>query len=228
MIVKGVLIDLGDTLAYLDEAKNREYEVALLAALKKHGYERHPEDLASALASIYYSSTKGELKTHQEFWTVMLRKLGIPQRRALIEALQDVSNSHADKVWKLYDKVPETLTILKEKYELALVSNCALGTDKTIHALGLAGFFSCIILSYQIGARKPDKRVYLEALKCLGLKAEECAFIADEISDLEGARETGMKTILIRQGLSTLKDAKNANFKPDFQISQISEVTKVL
>ncbi|MGB9135158.1 MAG: HAD family hydrolase [Candidatus Bathyarchaeia archaeon] len=228
MILKGVLIDLGDTLTYLDEAKNREYEAALVSTLKKHGYERHLEDLASVLANMYYSSTKGELKTHQEFWSLMLKKLEIPQQPELIEALQDVRNSHADTIWKLYDKVPETLTILQEKYKLALVSNCALGTDKTIHALGLADFFGCIILSYQVGARKPDRRMYLEALKCLELEAKECVFIADEISDLEGAREVGLKTILVRQGLNTFHDAKNVNFKPDFQVNQISEVTKIL
>jgi putative hydrolase of the HAD superfamily len=131
-------------------------------------------------------------------------------------------------MWKLYPEVLETLTALKEKYQLALVSNCGLGTDKTIHALGLTGFFSCIILSYQVGVRKPDKRMYLKALKCLGLKAEECVFVADEISDLEGAREIGLETILVQQGLSTLKDAKNTTFEPDFQVNQISEVTKIL
>jgi len=98
---------------------------------------------------------------------------------------------------KLYGEVPETLTILREKYKLALVSNCAVRIDKLIHSLGLAGFFGCIILSYQVGVRKPDKRIYLEALRCLGLEAKECVFIAHEISDLEGAKEIGVKTILV-------------------------------
>ena len=199
-----------------------------MSTLKKYGYERRLKALSSILANIYANSTKGKLKTPKEFWSLMLKKLRIPERPELLDAIQDVRNNHTATMWKLYDEVPETLTILQEKYRLALVSNCAVGTDKLIQSLGLADFFGCIILSYQVGVRKPDKRMYLEALRCLELEAYECAFVADEISDLEGAREIGLETILVRQGFNTFQDAKDVNFKPDFQISQISEVTRIL
>jgi len=228
LTLKGILIDFGGTLAFRDEMKNREYEAALVLVLKKYGYERRLKDLSSVLASIYGNSTKGELKTLQEFWSLMLMKLGIPERPELMDDVQEVRNNHSATMYKLYGGVLETLGVLKEKCKLALVSNCAVGTDKLIHSLGLDDFFSCIILSYQVGARKPDKRMYHEALKCLRLEAQECVFVADEISDLEGAREIGLGTILVRQGSTTFQDAKNVNFKPDFQISQITEVTEIL
>lgn len=228
LILKGVLIDFGDTLAYLDETKFREYETALVVTLKKCGYERHLKDLASVLASIYANSSKGELKTPKEFWSLMLTKLRIPEQPELLDVLQEVENKHVTSMWKLYEEVPATLGILQQKHKLALVSNCTVGTDKLIRSLGLADFFDCIILSYQVGVRKPDKRMYLEALKCLGLEAKDCAFVADEISDLEGAREIGLETILVLQGHSTFQEAKDMNFRPDFQITRISEVTKIL
>jgi putative hydrolase of the HAD superfamily len=231
LIFKGVLIDFGGTLVYLDEIKFGEYEAALVSTLRKYGYERHLKDLSAVLASIYVNSSKGELKTPQEFWSLVLKKLRIRERSELIDAVQLVRSNYEGTMWKLYDEVLETLTILRKKYRLALVSNCAVGTDRLIRSLGLADFFGCIILSYQVGVRKPDKRVYLEALRCLELEAKECVFVADEISDLEGAREIGLKTILVRQGLhpvNTFQDAKDRNFKPDFQISRISEVTKIL
>ena len=228
LTLRGVLIDFGGTLAFHDDTKNREYETALVSVLKKYGYERCLKDLSSVLDGIYWNSTKGELKTLQEFWSLMLRKLRIPERPELLEALQEVRNNHTATMYRLYDGVLETLGVLKEKYKLALVSNCAIGTDKLIHSLSLDDFFTCVILSYQVGVRKPDKRMYLEALKCLKLEAQECAFVADEISDLEGAREIGLATILVRQVSSTCQDAKDMNFKPDFQISQIAEVTEIL
>ena len=228
MIFKGVLIDFGGTLAYLDEVKNREYEAVLVAKLRQLGYETSLEDLASVLAGIYANSTKGELKTLQEFWSLVLTKLKIPEQEELIDILQDIRNDRATTMYKLYDKVPSTLGILQKKYKLALVSNCGVGTDKLIHSLGLADFFDCVTLSYQIGVRKPDKRIYLEALRCLGLEANECVFVADEISDLEGAREIGLKTIIVLQGHNTFQEAKDLNFRPDFQINQVSEITKIL
>lgn len=228
MIFKGVLIDFGGTLAYLDEVEFREYEEALVAALKKYGYERRLEDLASVLAGIYLKSSKGELKTAQEFWNLMLAKLKISGQSGLPVIMQGVGNNHETTMWKLYDEAPATLSILQKKYKLALVSNCTVGTDKVIHSLGLADFFDCISLSYQVGVRKPDRRIYLEALRCLGFEADECVFVADEISDLEGAREVGLKTILVLQGNNTFQEAKDLNFRPDFQITQISEITKIL
>jgi len=228
MIWKGVLVDFGGTLAFLDEIENQQYETALLSVLRKYGYEGPLNDLSSVLASIYFESTTGELKTFREFWILMLRKLGMREDPRLLVELQEVRDNYATKIWKLYDGVLAVLTMLKEKYKLALVSNCAVGTDKLIHFLELDNFFTCNILSYQVGVRKPSERMYLEALKCLRLEAQECVFVADEISDLEGAREIGLVTILVRQGSSTFQDAKNMNFKPDFQIRQIAEVTKIL
>lgn len=227
MVFKGVLIDFGDTLAYLNEIKFGEYEAELAATLGKYGYKRQLKDLSEILASIYWDSSKGELKTLQEFWGQMLRKLRIPERPELADALRAVGNNHATMMWKLYDGVFETLTILQEKYKLAIVSNCAVGMDRIIRSLGLADFFGCIILSYQVSARKPDERMYLAALRCLKLEANECVFVADEISDLEGAREVGLKTVLVLQGHSTFHGAKDLNFKPDFQINRISDVTSV-
>lgn len=228
MIFKGVLIDFGGTLAYIDEVEFRAYEEALVAALKKYGYEKRLEDLASVLAGIYLKSSKGELKTPKEFWNLMLSKLKIPEQSGLPDVLQGIRNNHETTMWKLYDEASATLSILRKKYKLALVSNCAEGTDNVIRSLGLADFFDCITLSYQVGVRKPDKRLYLEALRCLGFEANESVFVADEISDLEGAREIGLKTILVLQGHNTFQEAKDLNFKPDFQITQISDVTKII
>jgi ribonucleotide monophosphatase NagD (HAD superfamily) len=50
--------------------------------------------------------------------------------------------------------------------------------------------------------------------------------VADEISDLEGAKKLGMKTLLVRQGSNTLCEAEDPDFKPDFECEHISEITK--
>lgn len=227
MILKGVLIDFGGTLAYIDETMFKEYRAALASTLARNGYERELKELSTVLAGIYRDSSKGELRDPEEFWRQMLRKLSVPEKPEIMDSLQAVSNNYLTEMWKLYDDATETLTILGKKYRLALVSNCAAGTDEIIRLLGLPKFFSCTILSYEVGARKPDRRMYVEALSCLGLEANECIFVADEISDLEGAREVGLKTVLILQGSTTFEEAKDLNFKPDFQIKQISELTSV-
>ena len=129
---------------------------------------------------------------------------------------------------KLYKDAILVITYLKKRYKLALVSNCSVGLSDVLKALGLDRFFEYMILSYEVKVKKPDRRIYLEALQKLNLDPEKCVFVADEISDLEGAREVGLKTFLIRQGPNTFHEAKDPNFYPDYQCNHISEITKFL
>lgn len=225
MVLKGVLVDFGDTLAHADEEANKRYEKALLSAVRKYEYQINLNDLTSALWYCYGNSTKGEVKSFREFWALFLKRMEISEHSALVKDLEKVRGNHNTTLFKLYSGVSPTLSTLQRKYKLALVSNCAIGLDETLAALGLTSFFNCIILSYKVKARKPERRMYVEALECLKLGASECIFVADEISDLEGARAVGLKTILIRQGSHTFDEAKDPNFKPDFECNHISEVT---
>jgi putative hydrolase of the HAD superfamily len=52
--------------------------------------------------------------------------------------------------------------------------------------------FDEFIVSYEIGAMKPDPRIYREALRRAGLPAEACVFIDDRLGNVEGARRVGM------------------------------------
>lgn len=231
--LRGVLIDFGYTLAYLNEENVKRYREELVSILRKYGYNKTLNDLIPILDSTYGSTTKGEVKDIYEFWKLLLKNLGIPERPILIEELIELRKHHVPTRFKLYDKVILVLSTLKKKYKLALVSNCFVGLSDVLEALNLTHFFDCIILSYEIGVKKPDKRIYLEALQRLKLRPEECVFVSDAISDLEGAREVGLKTILIRQGeypFSFVRGgkAKNPNFKPDFQYNRISQIIEYL
>jgi HAD superfamily hydrolase (TIGR01509 family) len=226
--LKGVLIDFGDTLVHVDKEGNRRYEEALLSTVRKYGHQGNLGDLSSILADAYGNSTKGELKNFREFWKLFLTKLGISEQTALLEDLEEVRSNYAVAAFKLYDGVFSTLFNLQRKYKLALVSNCAIGMRDIIDALGLASYFSCIILSYEVRVRKPNRLIYLEALRKLNLEPHECIFVADEISDLEGARAVGLKTLLVRQGSLTFHEAGDQNFKPDYQCNSISKITKFL
>jgi HAD superfamily hydrolase (TIGR01509 family) len=226
--LKGILIDFGDTLAHVDKDENTRYEEALLSVLRKHGYRPTFEDVDSTLTDLYGDSSKGGFRNLRQFWTAFLRKLSIREQEALIKDFEEVRSRLLVRVFKLYEGVFPTLSILQKKYKLVPVSNCAVSTRDEIVAMGLTRFFEHVILSYEVGARKPNGRIYLEALQALGLDADECIFVADEISDLEGAKAVGLRTMLVRQGSNTLYEAKDPDFKPDFRCNRISEITQFL
>lgn len=226
---KGVLIDFGDTLAYFDREGSMRYKKALFSILREYGYQGSLDSLASAFDDAIGNSMKGELKNLREFWNLLLENLGMHSKpTALIEELEKARSRCSTVVFKLYSGAHRVLEVLQKKYRLALVSNCAIGTYEVVEDLGLTGYFDCVTLSYKVGVRKPDRRMYVEALKCLELEPHESIFVADEISDLEGARDVGMRTLLVRQGEHTSHEARDPNFKPDFQCNRVSEILKFL
>lgn len=226
--LKGIAIDFGGTLAYIDKMGNKEYHEALLSMANEFGYQGNLRNLVSVLNDVIWHSMKGEFKNMQEFWKQFAEKLDMPSSPVLMKNLENVRTRYSSVVFQLCEGALPVLSVLQDRYQLALVSNCAIGTQDVITTLELASYFECIVLSYEVGVRKPHKQMYLEALQCLGLEADECIFVADEISDLEGAKEVGMKTILVRQGSHTFYEARDQNFQPDFQCNNISEITRFL
>jgi len=226
--IKGIMIDFGDTLSYTDKEAYDRYVQEIFALVRNNRHDLYSDDVKSTFNALYRSSSKGEMKNLPEFWSVFLKKLNIPDQQDLIDELIEARNRFYIPAVRLYDEVVTTLSMLQKKYVLALVSNCGVGTIDVIKALGLAEFFEHIILSYEVKVRKPEKRIYVEALRRIGMKADECMFVADEISDLEGAKKLGIRTLLVRQGSNTLCEAEDPDFKPDFQCEHISEITKFL
>jgi len=228
MRVKGVLIDFGDTLAYVDKANNRDFVEGLLAILESHGYQHNVDDLNLRLSGLYYESSKGLIRSHERFWQLLLTSLDMPVDPRVINELEDFREQNYATIFKLYEGVLPVLSGLHQKYRLALVSNCSIGLSQVTRTLGIADSFDAIVLSYEVGARKPDKRIYVEAIRQVQLEPGKCMFVSDEISDLEGANELGMKTLFVRQGNSADPDAKNPNFTPTFQCNHIGEIAKFL
>ncbi|MDH5483332.1 MAG: HAD-IA family hydrolase [Candidatus Bathyarchaeota archaeon] len=227
MDLKGVLFDFGDTLAYVDRERNNQYRKEVMLVLRKNGYEGSSEKLDEIFDETYWLSSRGDFQSVEEFWESFLRRLGVKGTLSA-DKLEKVRKTYQNSLFKLYDGVFDVLSHLKRLYKLALVSNCAIGTFDMISHMGLVSFFESIVLSYEIRIRKPDRRVHLEALRHLSLEPCECIFVADEISDLEGAREVGLKTLLVKQGTSTMREAKDVNFKPDYECDRIQEIKNLL
>jgi HAD superfamily hydrolase (TIGR01549 family) len=226
--VEAILLDFGGTLAYSHQSTWNKYEKNLLSTLKNHGHPTTLDQLRTALDKLYRGNTQGKFKDYTQYWTTFIKQQNMPPQTNLAKDLEAVRKQAISRPYILYNRVIPTLSELHEKYRLALVSNCSMGTRKEINNLDLSKFFEHMSLSNEVGVRKPDKRIYLDTLKALTLEGNECIFVADEISDLEGARPLKMKTLLVRQGSNTYSEAKDPNFKPDLECKRISEITRFL
>ncbi|GLZ03843.1 hypothetical protein Acsp03_13090 [Actinomadura sp. NBRC 104412] len=58
-----------------------------------------------------------------------------------------------------------------------------------------AELFDAVVISAEVGMRKPDERIFRHALDLVGLPAEQCVFIDDIEHNIAAARAVGMRAI---------------------------------
>lgn len=93
--------------------------------------------------------------------------------------------------------VPEALLEdLAARYRLLALSNTNPIHFETFEkAYPLLRHFDDYVLSYQVGAAKPEAKIYREAISRAQCNPEECFFIDDLTVNVEAAREHGMGAI---------------------------------
>ncbi|MGP3911966.1 HAD family hydrolase [Nonomuraea sp. 10N515B] len=71
------------------------------------------------------------------------------------------------------------------------------------------GLFDAVVISGEIGMRKPEPRIFHYALGQVGLPGEECVFIDDIEANIVAARALGMTGIHHRDTDSTLSELES-------------------
>jgi len=80
----------------------------------------------------------------------------------------------------------------------ALVSDAGADDVESWESSPLRSRLDATIFSYQLGIRKPDARIYAQALNAVGVRAEDALFVGDGGSDEHrGARAVGIAPVLV-------------------------------
>ena len=190
-------------------ANVRRYKEELVSILRKHGYNKTLDEFVSILDNTYRSTTKGEVKDIYGFWKVLSKNLGMRERPILLQELTELRKKYVPTRFRLYDNVISVLSALRKKYKLALVSNCFVGLSDILKALDLTRFFGCIILSYEVGVMKLDRRIYSETSPVITIK--ETAII-DEAAKLMAKKKVRKIPVMSKQklvGIVTFTDIVN-------------------
>ena len=129
------------------------------------------------------------------------------------------------------------LTQLKKKSKLGLVSNFAYapGLWKILERFDLTRFFDAVVISGELGLRKPHPKIFKEALELLEVEASEAVFVGDSLkADINGAKNMGLKTILVENiGLrknpyATANELDPLPIKPDIAMPNLKDLAKIL
>lgn len=66
--------------------------------------------------------------------------------------------------------------------------------------------FDVVVISGEIGLRKPDPEIFLATVRQLELEPQDCVFVDDHPGHLKAAAEIGMTTVLHRTPADTLTE----------------------
>ena len=117
---------------------------------------------------------------------------------------------------------------VSEGYRLAMISNFdyAPTVHRCLERHGVRNMFDVVVVSDEIGWRKPHPAIFEHTFKELGVDASESLFVGDRLDlDVDGAAGVGMDVVWIDTGQQEWS-AKYA--KPQYTIAAFPELVQVL
>jgi putative hydrolase of the HAD superfamily len=119
------------------------------------------------------------------------------------------------------DSFPVLEDMRRSRYPLAVVSDAQrVFCPEESEILGIRQFFRVFILSTDFGFRKPDSRLFTIACTLLGMPPADVVYIGnDPEADVKGAKQVGMKAILLDRNSTNSHHEQ----KPDFYANNLWE-----
>lgn len=194
MNIKAIVFDMGGVLIDLDYDR-------CVAAYKALGFEEICDYLDPCHQKGIYGDMESGKASEDEFYDFFLSKCHAGTTRADIDAcMKSFYDGPSEKTGSL-------LRGLKQKgYGIYMLSNnnpimmriCDSDFKKV--GIGISDFFDQAFISSSMKMMKPDSAIFNEAIRRIGLKAEELLFIDDSPVNVEAARKSGMNAILYTPG----------------------------
>lgn len=150
----------------------------------------------------------------------------------LIPRLVQVYRQH-QPVLNPFSGVLELLEILRERYDLGLVSDGYLQVQQAKwNGLNLAGYFDSVVFSDTWGrdAWKPSTKPFEEVLRQLGPHITQSVYVADNPQkDFLGPHQLGMATVrlCIAGGEYSSRRPPSARHAPQRTVNSIGELTRL-
>jgi len=237
-LAEAVIFDFIGTLAEVQDYPIEEFVKKTYESLVDDGFHMDRERFMEVFYQIYQ---KYRLIRYQKLVEVSnsvwiaetLNHLGFtakPEDPAVRKAV-NISFQDYFQSLKARPCASRTLKRLSGDYSLALVSNFTYAPViyAGVRKLRFSLYFNCILVSDDVGWRKPHPRIFEEALKRLDKNVKQAVFVGDNpMEDIQGAKAIGMKAIFIPSQFFTIEEAEKVPQPPDLIINNLCELPRVL
>lgn len=165
-------------------------------------------------------------KDKRELFAELREVLPWMQKPELSELLAYYETHYVSNAHLMADAV-EVLSYLRDKYKLGMITNGrTLIQYGKIERLGLRPYFDRIVVSEEAGVKKPDARIFEQAVQQLELAPECCIYVGDHpANDIEGASRAGLKTIWMQVNQPW---QSHITATPKHAITQLKELLHIL
>jgi putative hydrolase of the HAD superfamily len=242
--IQAVLFDMGGTLEnlYNDEAIRQEATRGLRELLRERGIDPGlslPDlqaTVSSGLAAYQAWRAQSEIELSAErVWTEFIFVNHGESQERLLAAADDIAFFHEAHYHtrSLRPEAPAVLEALQNlDFRLAIISN-VISRQLVPHKLveyGIAHYFDPVVTSSCVGWRKPNERIFDEAVRLMELPPKACAYVGDTVSrDVIGARRAGFGlAIQIKSFLTERSDRGTEKVPPDAAIHDLMEVVDLV
>jgi HAD superfamily hydrolase (TIGR01509 family) len=158
----------------------------------------NPDHLELAIAS--NKRVDAGLTSYDDFITEVAQLAELSEA----EAMNEIENNPPDE--QLFTFIQQEL---KPNYKIGMLSNAGANWLDEIFEPWQVDLFDEYVLSYQIGAIKPQAIMYETIAERLGVLPEECIFVDDQLRYVEGARDVGMTAILHESAAATISEIED-------------------
>jgi putative hydrolase of the HAD superfamily len=223
---KVILFDLYDTLTYADI---HIYERKVNTCAKICGVRA--EEFSTAWKSLVINSNLGEFPKTEDRVRAVLRILGVPADKKVIDSVTKTEHEFLRSGIFLFKDATSTLVSLRNSgLKLGIVTNASPSVRIALKSLKIDEYMDCMIISSDVGFRKPDPRIYEVALRALGVEARDCVFVGDgNDGELDGAHEIGIITIWIKREMKKYVQMKDSSISSiDFTVRSLREVVDII
>jgi len=191
--IKAVLFDFDNTVGLRKDYAYRCYKHMLERQLK----DRDPIEQEAVLQEVMIWDQQGDVNKNYI-------KQRLKDVFGIVLPYDDFDVYWDQHLWEYAVAMPhaiKTLSYLKEKYFIGLISNgVSDGQRKKVKQSGLDRFFTAenIAVSGDYGIKKPDPRFFWKACEKFGVKPEESVYVGDLFyRDVLGAYRAKMKPVWI-------------------------------
>ncbi|HEX55491.1 MAG: haloacid dehalogenase [Candidatus Altiarchaeales archaeon] len=226
MKIKAIFFDIDDTL-YDSTLQTDMARRNTIRAMIEAGLEIEEDEGIKALNEIVekFGSNYGYHLNE------LLREFGYEENPRIIAA--GIVAYHSTKIAYLVpfpDTIPTLLKLRDLGYGLGVITDgIAVKQWEKLIRLGLQHFFDSVIISEEIGIEKPNPEMFKIAARKIKCKPEEAIMVGDRIDkDIVGANKVGMLTVQLMHGKHMDEIPKNPDEEPDYIISNLRDILKVL